>query len=373
MSEKTNVLIVGAGPAGLAAALELARYGIEVRILDKAAEAQKESRAVAINPRTLELLDHCGASARLIAAGVKLKGARIVVGGRVRATFDATRLTHRYNFMLGLAQSETERLLAATLAEHGVKVERGVEVTAVEVDGDRPSVRARTKAGETTITADWIVGADGAHSAVRNSLDLDFPGAPYPFHWSLVDVDLAGDAEEDHAELRLDWKGPILVRVPLAPGRHRVISNGPGVFARLPASWKPGQAHWQSDFSVSHRMVKERGRGRVWLIGDAAHIHSPAGGRGMNLGIEDGVSFARCIHAGASIAGWAARRQQLAARVVRESDAMQRLATSQGFFGRRIAPALLRSMLRVGPVHDILVRAIAGFSDHRPLRFGADH
>ncbi len=362
MSEKTSVLIVGAGPAGLAAALELARFGIPVRIVDKSTEAQKESRAVAINPRTLELLDHCGASEHLIHHGIKLKGARIVAGGRVRATFDATRLPHRYNFMLALAQSETERLLARTLAEHGIKVERGVEVTDVVAGEDGASVRARGPAGETTIKADWVVGADGAHSIVRKCLDLEFPGAPYPYHWSLVDVDLAGEAEEDHAELRLDWKGPIMVRVPLAPGRHRVISNGEGVLSRLPASWKPGKVHWQSDFTVSHRMVKKRGHGRVWLIGDAAHIHSPAGGRGMNLGIEDGVSFARCIHAKASIEGWADRRQRRARRVVRESDAMQRLATAQGFMGRRVAPAVIRGLLRVRPLHDILIKHIGGLN-----------
>jgi 2-polyprenyl-6-methoxyphenol hydroxylase-like FAD-dependent oxidoreductase len=360
MNAKLNVLVVGAGPAGLATALELHRFGIGVRIVDKLAETQKESRAVAINPRTLELLDHCGASERLLAAGVRLKGARIVSGGRVRATLDAGRIKHRYNFMLGLAQSETERLLAATLAGHGVRVARGIEVTDVTVHGDGVTVQALGPAGETAYHADWVVGADGAHSIVRKRLGLDFPGAPYPFHWSLADVDLAGDAEANYAELRLDWKGPIIVRVPIAPGRHRVISNGPGVLKRLPASWKPGKVYWQNDFTVSHRMVKKRGHGRVWLVGDAAHIHSPAGGRGMNLGIEDGITFAHCIHVGASVEGWAQRRQRRAQQVVRESDAMQRLATSQRFMGRRVVPALFGTVLRVKPLHDFLISRIAG-------------
>ena len=360
MIDKTSALVVGAGPAGLSAALELARLGVAVRIVDKVSAATKESRAILVNTRSLDLLDPVGASDRLIAAGVKLRGARIVVDGRVRVTMDATRLPPPRKYLLALAQNETERVLVECLLARGVAVERGVEVIDIVNGTDSAAARVKTPKGEALFSADWIIGADGAHSVVRHRIGLEFPGAPYPFHWSLADVELLGDAEPDRAELRLDYRGPVMVRAPIAPGRHRLISNSRNVLARVPASWKPGKVHWQSDFSVSHRMVKRRGAGRIWLVGDAAHIHSPAGGRGMNLGIEDSVLLARTIASNGDLSAWEAQQQRHAATVVRESDMMQRVATSQGFLGRVLAPALLGFFVRFPAIHDRMIARLAG-------------
>lgn len=360
MTAKTSVLVVGAGPAGLSAALELTCLGVSVRIVDKVAAATKESRAVVVNLRSLALLDPVGVSERLIAAGVKLRGARIVVDGHVRVTVDATRLPPPRKYLLALAQNETERVLIECLLERGVAVERGVEVVDIVNGTDTATARAKTPKGEALFSADWIIGADGAHSTVRHCLGLEFPGAPYPFHWSLADVELLGDAEPDRAELRLDYHGPALVRAPLGHGRHRLISNAPDVLARAPESWKPGKVHWRSDFSVSHRMVKRRGQGRIWLVGDAAHIHSPAGGWGMNLGIEDAVTLAQTIAGNDDLAAWEATQQRHAARTVRTSDALQRLATSQGFIGRVLFPSVLGFLVRFPAIHDRFVRRAAG-------------
>jgi 2-polyprenyl-6-methoxyphenol hydroxylase-like FAD-dependent oxidoreductase len=291
---------------------------------------------------------------------VKLRGARIVVDNRTRVTIDATRLPPPRKYLLALAQNETERVLIECLLARGVAVERGVEVVDIVNGADSATARAKTPKGEALFTADWIIGADGAHSTVRHRIGLEFPGAPYPFHWSLADVELLGDAELDRAELRLDYRGPVMVRGPLGHGRHRLISNAPNVLARIPASWKPGKVHWQSDFSVSHRMVKRRGTGRIWLVGDAAHIHSPAGGRGMNLGIEDAITLAHVIAGTGSLSTWEATQQRHSARVLRESDMMQRIATSQGFFGRVLAPALLGFFVRFPAIHDRMVARLAG-------------
>jgi 2-polyprenyl-6-methoxyphenol hydroxylase-like FAD-dependent oxidoreductase len=360
MPAPISVLVVGAGPCGLAAALELTRLGIPVRILDKNPTATKESRAVAVNPHTLDLLEPSGATERLLAAGVRIVGARLVVDGRVRAEFDPGRIPHRFKFILGLAQNETERVLAECLFARGVAVERGVEVVDVVNGADGATARARTPNGDALFTADWIIGADGAHSTLRHRLGLEFPGAPYPYHWSLADVELAGDAPPDRAELRLAYRGPVLVRAPLGHGRHRLISNAPNVLSRVPESWKPGKVVWKSDFTVSHRMVQRRGHGRIRLIGDAAHIHSPAGGWGMNLGIEDAVTLARALAENGSLDDWERTQQRHAARTVRTSDALQRLATSEGFLGRVLFPTLVGWLARIRPVHDYLIGRMAG-------------
>ncbi len=360
MTKSASVLVIGAGPVGLAAAIELHRRGIPARIVDQNPHAAKESRAVAVNPRTLELLEASGASERLIAAGVRLRGVRIIADGVTRAEVDATRMPHRYNFMLALPQDRTEAILAECLAERGVPVERGVSAFDVVPHADSARAVLAGPGGQETVEADWIIGADGAHSTVRKALDIGFPGAPYPFQWSLADVDLAGDAEPDRGELRLDRGRPVLIRLPIGPGRHRLIANGPDVLGLAPSSWSPGTIHWQSSFTVSHRRVQRLGEGRIRLIGDAAHIHSPAGGRGMNLGIEDAVTLVERIAAG-TLGDWDARREAKARKTIRESDLMQRMATSDGVMARTVLPRLVGLALSVPFLHRRLLRSLGGF------------
>lgn len=364
MSTRPSVLVVGAGPVGLATAVELARRGAGVRIVDKDPLPTSESRAIAVNPRTLGLLEPCGATERVIAAGVRLRGLRVVSAGVTRAAIDVTRLPPPYNFMVTLPQNQTAEILAEVLRAQGVEVEHGVAATVVTTNPSGAEVTLEKPSGQEHVVVDWLVGADGAHSTVRKALGIGFPGEPYPFQWSLADIDLAGDAEEDRGELRLDVRAPILVRLPLGRGRHRLISNAPDLLDRVPASWAPGVVHWRNDFRVSHRQVDRLGRDRAWLIGDAAHIHSPAGGRGMNLGIEDGVTLAERIAAG-DLGDWAARRHAKAAVVLRETDRMQRLATADGAFMRSVAPRVVGALLRVPALHDRLIRSVAGGGDPR--------
>lgn len=356
-----NVLIVGAGPVGLATALELARRGARVRIVDRDPLPTRESRAIGVNPRTLELLAPSGATERMIAAGARLRGLRVVSAGAVHARIDLTRLPPPYNFVLILPQNQTAAILAELLALQGVCVEHGVAAGAVATDPAGAEVTLSGPAGEEQVRVDWLIGADGAHSTVRKSLGIGFAGEPYPFQWSLADIDLAGDAEGDRAELRLEVGAPILVRLPMGRGRHRLISNAPDLLTRVPASWNPGAVHWRNDFRVSFRQVDRLGQDRAWLIGDAAHIHSPVGGRGMNLGIEDGITLAERIMAG-DLRDWAARRHAKATVVVRETDRMQRLATADGAFMRSVAPRVVGAVLKMPTLHDRLIRSVAGLS-----------
>lgn len=346
---ENEILIVGAGPVGLTAAIELTRRGRAVRIVDRDAEPTSESRAVAIHPRTLDLLEPAGVTERLLAAGIRLKGVRIVSEGKVRATVDLTEIPHRFNFMLSLPQDQTERILLAALSERGVSVGQGTELTGLETLPHAASVTLAASTGERSERFAWVIGADGAHSAVRKALDIPFPGAPYPFEWSLADVEIDGPVEPDRGEIHLDPRRPILFRVPIGPNRHRLIANGPDAIGRVPNTWRVTAVHWQSRFEVSHRQAERVGDGRVWIIGDAAHIHSPAGGRGMNLGMEDATTLAERIAAG-EIGSWPAERRAKAAEWITISDRLQRGATNDGALARRLLPRVVAAALAIPPL-----------------------
>jgi 2-polyprenyl-6-methoxyphenol hydroxylase-like FAD-dependent oxidoreductase len=352
-----SVLVIGAGPVGLAAAIELTRLGARVRIIEQRDCRTTESRAIAVNPRTLALLEDSGATSRLIAAGVRLRGLRVFTRGRHVASVDLSRIRHRYPFLLALPQSETERILEERLTELGVTVTRGTRLADLELGARVEAVLEGAVAQ--TATADWIVGADGAHSIVRKEIGSGFPGERYPFQWSLADVTLAGDVELDRGELHLDPGRPILFRLPLGEGRHRVISNSPDVVGRLPRTWSLGEVVWQSDFIVSHRLADRIVAGRAVIIGDAAHIHSPAGGRGMNLGIEDAATLAPRIMAG-ELGDWPEQRRARAAQVVRESDRLQNMATASGVLSRTFVPLVAAVGTRIPWLHDAFVQQIAG-------------
>lgn len=290
-------LIVGAGPAGLSAALMLARANLPVRIIDQAPAPMRESRAVLITPRTLALLEKTGVSDRLVASGNKVSGARLFINGKERAHVSFDAIPHKHKFLLVVPQSTTERLMTEALAAKGVSVERRTRFMGAKVEQGSIAVRLANGDAQETSRASWLIGADGTQSAVRKAIGADFSSESHPFTWCLADLILNGEVPDDEAELHVFESGPIIARFPLGAGKHRVISNSPDVLDHLPEEWEAGECLWQSQFHASHRMTEKRALGRAVLIGDAAHTHSPVGGQGMNLGIEDAVNLADVIAA----------------------------------------------------------------------------
>ncbi len=285
------VLIVGAGPTGLAAALFLARLGVAVRLLDAADQPAVTSKALGVNPRTLALLENTGVTARIEAEAEAIEALRINWRGRPLATlrpdWDTLSAAHR---MVILPQARTEALLTEALAALGVSPERGRKL--VDVNQDTAGLTAAFEDGE-TLTAPVLFAADGAHSAVRRALGLDFPGDRWSEPWQLADVDLEGPAaHEGWLDFRPDGA---LLCLPFSGSTFRLFTFSPQpMLDNLPDGWRLRAVRWQSEFRVSHRVIERMAVGRVAFGGDAAHIHSPMGARGMNLGIEDAYVFAAC-------------------------------------------------------------------------------
>ena len=284
------VLIIGAGPVGLAAALFLTRRGVPVRILDADARAHATSRALAVNPRTLTFLKDTGVTDAMMAEGNPIQGIQLNYAGRRLAAIrpDWDRIGSEYP-MLILPQARSEAHLIDALTKQGVVVERGRTLATLSQTQD--AVHAVFADGE-ILTAPLLFAADGAHSVARHALNIDFPGDGSPTAWHLMDVDMDGPPPN---EAWIDFgRGRALVCLPYAGDTFRLFSFGQPVQAAVPADWRLGPVRWQSDFKVSHRIGERLSVGRIALGGDAAHIHSPIGGRGMNLGIEDAWVFAAC-------------------------------------------------------------------------------
>jgi 2-polyprenyl-6-methoxyphenol hydroxylase-like FAD-dependent oxidoreductase len=305
-----KVLIVGAGPVGLTMAAELARYGVPVRVVDKAAQRTDKSKALVLWSRTLELLDRAGCSAALVDAGHRVTAANIIAGDKTIGHVGLAGVASPYPFALMLPQSETERLLEEHLAQLGTAVERGVEAIGfTQTQTGVTTILRRPDGVEETVETDWLIGCDGAHSSIRHGLGLSFEGDTLQTDWILADIHISGFSIPD-SEMAIYWHADgVLATFPISPGRYRVIADigvakgaHPAeptladvqsvVDRRGPGGLKLSDPIWLSGFRINERKVKDYRSGRVFVAGDAAHVHSPAGGQGMNTGMQDAVNLA---------------------------------------------------------------------------------
>lgn len=344
IDRRSNVLVVGAGPVGLTAALELDRRGADVRLIEKTADRSHLSKAVGINARSLELLEPAGVTSRLLSAGLKIRNINLRNGLDILVRVDFSKLPGPYNFMLSLPQNETESILEKALLDRGIVIQRETELTSFtqSVDG----IHAHLSGGGAQIEfdTDFIAGCDGAHSTVRKTLGLEFTGERYPESWSLADIRMDWPFGHGEGNLFMGIGGGILFVISMPEHRYRVIANAPDALALLPAGSHVSEILWQTDFSVSLRQVTSYGHGRGYLAGDAAHIHTPAGGRGMNLGIEDASVLAERIVNG-SLETYSRDRHKVGHQVVRESDLQFRAANIQNPILQGLRNTAMRNVL----------------------------
>ncbi|MBF6204106.1 FAD-dependent monooxygenase [Streptomyces gardneri] len=324
----TEVLIVGAGPVGLTAAIELARRGVACRIVDALPEPPRYAKAVGIQPRTLEVFEGLGVLRRILDASIQLHGQRVYVNGDEVARTELTVPADVPYAFIGLPQYVTERILRERLAETGVRIERATELTTFQQDDSGVRVVLATADGERTVDTQFLIGCDGAHSIVRKTLGLSFEGAAFAEQYMLGDVELDWSLPHGYG-IRSTHRtegvtDDLLVCIPLpGRGRYRVsmlvpdelaiaattdrdglgqrFGSGPApqlrhiqaVLDRLaPEPVTASRLRWSSVFRISHRIVDSYARGRVFVAGDAAHIHPPTGAQGMNTGIQDAHNLA---------------------------------------------------------------------------------
>ncbi|MFE2146892.1 FAD-dependent monooxygenase, partial [Streptomyces sp. NPDC059456] len=324
-----DVLVAGAGPVGLTAAAELRRRGISCRIVDRLPARLPYAKAVGIQPRTLEIWDRMGFVRAALEAAVLMRGQLTYVNGVEQPRLDlALPPGVPYRFA-ALPQYETERLIEEFLAGFGTPVERGTGLVSFVQDADGVTCRLTGPAGDEEVRTRYLVGCDGAHSTVRKGLGLGFEGGAFPEEYMLADVEVDWDLPYGYGvrAMHRDAGGAVddvLVCIPLpGAGRYRVSmmvppelsaappQGGDGVVHGLEGARAPGLGHiqtvldrlspqpvtasamrWSSVFRISHRLVDRYGGGRVFVAGDAAHIHPPTGAQGMNTGIQDAWNLA---------------------------------------------------------------------------------
>lgn len=381
-SHNPDVVVVGAGPVGLVAAYDLARRGIAVRIIDKLERPTAESRAIAIHARSLDMFDRMGIVDDLIATGVKSTGMNMYAGGKKMVRLPIDVVDSAYPCTLVTAQTETERILTAHLSALGVTVERGLEVTELSQNEKAVQLSVRHADGGTdAIEASWVIGTDGSHSNVRRLVGTQLRGSFKGERFILGDVEVEPHFDNANMYTYFDPDGPV-VTLPMLGGRVRFLAqihDAPGT----PLNQHPTQEqlqqiidarigdvtittpHWLTCFEIHHGQVPAYRLGRVFLAGDAAHIHSPAGGQGMNTGIQDAFNLSWKLAAvikgdagDALLDSYHAERHPIGKQVIDFTSTLTRLGTLRGP-ARVLRDAVVRVVGHLPPAVRVMASNIA--------------
>jgi 2-polyprenyl-6-methoxyphenol hydroxylase-like FAD-dependent oxidoreductase len=380
-STTTDVVIAGAGPTGLALGCVLAADGVPFVLVDRQAEGANTSRAAVVHARTLEVLEELQVTGRLLAEGHIVPRFILRDRDRALATIRFDHLPTRHPYTLMIPQYRTEAILRARLGELGGDVWRPAAVQDAQQDAGGVRVTIGGDGGAPrVVNARYLVGADGMHSVVRQLSGIGFTGDAYAQSFVLADVRMDWGLAADEVMLFLSPDGLVVV-APLPGGAHRVVATldeapeHPGLAdvqrlldTRGPTT-PPARVReilWSSRFRVHHRLADRYRAGRILLAGDAAHVHSPAGGQGMNTGIQDGVALGRLLATAlrsgndAVLDDYDRTRRPIAREVVAFTDRMTRMATLRTRRQRALRNAAIRTVGALPMVRTRLATQIAG-------------
>ena len=388
----STVLIVGAGPVGLTVALVLSHFDVPFRIIDKSHESSDISKALVIWRRSLQCLNPFLSMDRIRKGHQTANGVRLYSKGRNVAFVSFEDAGRGDPPAVMIPQYDTERLLLEMLDNRGIEVDRGVEL--VEFSQDREGVRAildqngsRSEHGHA-----WMIGCDGGHSSVRKQLDVPFPGETDNRRWLLADVEIEQASASGEILIETSPEG-LVACFPIAENRWRVfcdagsvdqgLESEPVTLDRIQAilddrtswGWRLLQAFWLSAYHINERQVDEYRHGRIFLAGDAAHVHSPAGGQGMNTGIQDAINLAwklAMVHHGQApetlLETYHAERHPIGAMVVKGSALLMKNASHTGVIARGIRSVLVPLASSITPIRRKLIGMLT--EDHVNYREG---
>ncbi|MBV6624535.1 MAG: FAD-dependent oxidoreductase [Rivularia sp. (in: Bacteria)] len=385
MSHKTDVLVVGAGPTGLTVAIELARRNVKVRIIEKRSQPSTRSKALVVHARTLEFLDILGVAEELIQRGYTSPGIDFSADAQNPLRANMYGLDTRFPYILILPQAETEAILENRLNQLGVEVERNSSLTHFqETETGVCATVEYQDDSQADIEAKYLVGADGSRSTVRQGLNLPFEGSPYSWTAFLGDIQMEGHHAEGGTEQHSNDRGLAFI-VPFDDGSHRIVTidrkyqNQPkgreldldelqeSISAILEKPVSLSQPKWLSRWGSELRLAPRYQVGRVFIAGDAAHTHSPAGGQGMNTGIQDGfnlgwkLAFAvKGISPETILNTYDTERHKIGDRILRTSDFLLRSLLLRQRLLRQMRELIFRIFIPLPFVQRKLAQNLSG-------------
>ena len=375
----TDVLIVGAGPVGLFMANECARRNLGWRLIEERSSQSEHSKALAIFPRTLEIFDMAGVVPRFLEKANRVTKVAVMTQDRTLAHMKFEPEESPYSFIAMVPQDVTERLLVEELRRKGGNVEYETKFIAADRQDDGVDVTIAHQGESSKLRALFVIGSDGAHSAVRHQLNLPFEGAEYKGSFMLADVETNDTFPADEMQLCPSEFGPVAI-FPMSATRRRIVAVienieddrpslalvGKILAQRAPSGIEARALHWSSYFRVHHRQVARMREGRIFIAGDAAHIHSPFGGQGMNTGLHDIWNLAwklklfRDGHGNQQLLdSYSAERLPVIRSVIETTDQLTKVMGTPNKFAQALRDTLIPMVSRLAPFQHAFVERLS--------------